>query len=212
MHSRRTSRRQHPLHTLSAGPAATQAAERSCCTYTAGTRSYHPTLICRLTLLVRSTLCSVPEDLFAKPPKLIHYSAAFDKQAMLLYVTLHQVFSIQFLPFHKSHVSLTTVLHLTKLQTFPTETSSHEVKASQRIDGCSRYYITSQNDLYQTSEFVKFVLPWFGLGTIGVMLWQFTATFFCIVGAVLGWPITWLEEKVSAGNKERRIRDILGRE
>jgi hypothetical protein len=130
---------------------------------------------------------------------------------MLLYVTLHQVFSIQFLPFHKSHVSLTTVLHLTKLQTFPTEVSSHEVKASQRTDGYSRYYITSQNDLYQTSEFAKFVLPWFGLGTIGVMLCQFTATVFCIVGAVLGWPITWLEENFG-WNRERRIRDILGPE
>jgi hypothetical protein len=130
---------------------------------------------------------------------------------MLLYVTLHQVFSIQFFPFHKSHVSLTTVLHLTKRQTFPPEIMSHEAKASQQTDGRSKYYITSQNDLYQTSEFVKFVLPWFGLGTIGVMLWQFTATLFCIVGAVLGWPITWLEENFG-GNGDGRIRDILGPE
>jgi hypothetical protein len=131
---------------------------------------------------------------------------------MLLYVSMHQVVSIQFLPFHRSHVSFTTVLHLTKLQTFPIETSSHQVKASQRTDGLSKYYITSQNDLYQTSEFVKFVLPWFGIGTIGVMLWQYTATFFCIVGAVLGLPITWLEENVFGRNTEFRIRDILGRE
>ena len=137
---------------------------------------------------------------------------AFDKHAMLLYVSLHQIFSIQFLPFHKSHVSLTTVLHLTKLNTFPAPTSQHEVKASQRTDGRAKYYITSQNDLYQTSEFVKFVFPWFGLGTVGVMLWQFVATIFCIMGAVLGWPISWLEENVFGGNRERRIRDIVGAE
>jgi hypothetical protein len=129
---------------------------------------------------------------------------------MLLYVSLHQTFSIQFLPFHKSHVSLTTVLHLTKLQPFPTLKSQHEVKATQRTDTRSKYYITSQNDLYQTSEFVKFVLPWFGLGTIGVMLWQFIATIFCIIGAVIGWPITWLEENVFGRNRERQIQDIVG--
>lgn len=38
------------------------------------------------------------------------------------------------------------------------------------------------------------------------MLWQFAATFFCIVGAVLGWPITWLEENIFGRNRERRIR------
>jgi hypothetical protein len=131
---------------------------------------------------------------------------------MLVYVSLHQSFSIQFLPFHKSHVSLTTVLHLTRLQTFPVPTSQHEVKVSQRTDGRPKYYITSQNDLYQTSEFVKFVFPWFGLGTATVMLCQFIATFICIVGAVLGWPISWLEENVIGGNRERRIQDILGAE
>jgi len=44
------------------------------------------------------------------------------------------------------------------------------------------------------------------------MLWQFAATFFCIVGTVLGWPITWLEKNIFGRNRERRIRDILGQE
>jgi hypothetical protein len=35
------------------------------------------------------------------------------------------------------------------------------------------------------------------------------ATFFCIIGAVLGWPITWLEENVFGKNRERRIQGIL---
>jgi hypothetical protein len=129
---------------------------------------------------------------------------------MLLYVSLHQIFSIQFLSFHKSHASLTTVLHLIKLETFPSSTSQHEVKASQRTDSRTKYFITSQNDLYQTSEFVKFVFPWFGLGTFGVMLWQFIGTLFCIMGTVLGWPISSLEENVFGGNQERRIQEILG--
>jgi len=73
------------------------------------------------------------------------------------------------------------------MQTFPTEMSPYEVKASQRTDSRSKYHITGQNDLYQTSEFVKFVLLWFRLGTVGVMLWQSAATFLCIVGAVQGW-------------------------
>lgn len=71
----------------------------------------------------------------------------------------------------------------------------------------TKYYVQSQQDLYQTSEFVKFVVPWFGIGTISVIVWQFVATFFCVVGAVVGWPVSWLEENVWGGNKDRSITD-----
>ncbi len=125
---------------------------------------------------------------------------------------MHQVFSIQWLPFHKVAVAITTVLHLVRSESIPDSNSSHEHKHAQHTDGRTKYYIQSQNDLYQTSEFIKFVLPWFGLGTISVMLWQFFATFMCVIGAVLGWPITWIEENVLGGNKERSIQDVIGME
>ncbi|KAK5042358.1 hypothetical protein LTR84_012815 [Exophiala bonariae] len=46
-----------------------------------------------------------------------------------------------------------------------------------------QYYIQSQNDLYQTSEWIKFLLPW-GLGDLLMVLWQFLATFMCVIGAL----------------------------
>lgn len=51
-------------------------------------------------------------------------STVFDQRASLLYVTIHQTFSIWFLPFHRSPVRLVTVLHLTQDQS----TNSHSIK------------------------------------------------------------------------------------
>lgn len=60
-----------------------------------------------------------------------------------------------------------------------------------------KYYIKSQEDLYQTNEFVKFVLPW-GIGETVVWLWQVVATLACVLGAMLFWPLTWVREEVVA--------------
>ncbi|KAK5052555.1 hypothetical protein LTR84_002420 [Exophiala bonariae] len=46
-----------------------------------------------------------------------------------------------------------------------------------------QYYIQSQNDLYQTSEWIKFLVPW-GIGDLLMVLWQFLATFMCVLGAL----------------------------
>lgn len=44
-----------------------------------------------------------------------------------------------------------------------------------------KYFIQSQDDLYQTSEWIKFLVPW-GLGVFFVVFWQFWATFMCVIG------------------------------
>lgn len=54
-----------------------------------------------------------------------------------------------------------------------------------------RYYIESQNDLYQVDQFVKFVAPG---GWVLVWLWQFWATVFCVLGTVALWPVSVVEE------------------
>ena len=41
---------------------------------------------------------------------------------------------------------------------------------------------------------MRFVLPW-GIGTTLVHLWQFWATFFCLLGMVVFMPVTWLEQR-----------------
>ena len=122
-------------------------------------------------------------------------SVAFDKERMLLYVGIHQLFKIQAVPFYRAAVSLTTVLTLTHDpagQERPERQLEREVTKQDR----SKYYIQSQNDLYQTSEFIKFALPW-GIGMAAVVIWGFVATFFCVIGAVVFAPVTWLEERWS---------------
>ncbi|KAF1983506.1 hypothetical protein K402DRAFT_309050, partial [Aulographum hederae CBS 113979] len=100
-------------------------------------------------------------------------SVAYDPKTLTLYVNISQIFRIFLVPFYAAPVNLTTVLTL-----------MHD----KRDD---RYYITSQNDLYQVDQFVRFFL--FG-GWLLVWLWQFVATAFCVVGAVVGWPVSWVEE------------------
>ncbi|EME86122.1 uncharacterized protein MYCFIDRAFT_101688, partial [Pseudocercospora fijiensis CIRAD86] len=99
-------------------------------------------------------------------------SVAFDEQHFVLYVNISQVFSIWFVPFHRSPVTLTTQLQLVRRPAEP-----------------RKYYIQSQNDLYQVDQFVKFFAPW-DIGTTIVILWHFWATFFCVIGAHLGRPFT----------------------
>lgn len=84
------------------------------------------------------------------------------------------MFSIFFVPFYKSNVCLTTKLRLAQ------------------DSSTSKFYIKSQEDMYQLNELVKFFWP--GGATV-VWLWQLFVTFQCIVGAFIFAPITWLEQR-----------------
>lgn len=108
---------------------------------------------------------------------------AYDEPNLILYVNITQIFGLWFIPFHRAHVNLTTVLEL------------------KQNRGDDKYYIQSQNDLYQTDQFVKFLIPpsW-----IFVWLWQFWATFFCFLGAAALWPITYAEQWVWEESESRK--------
>jgi hypothetical protein len=56
----------------------------------------------------------------------------------------------------------------------------------------SKYYIKSQEDLYQLNEVVKFFWP--GGATI-IWFWQLAATGMCILGALILAPVTWIEQR-----------------
>ena len=117
---------------------------------------------------------------------------------MILYVSVHQTFRIQFVPFYKAQPSLVTKLQLTHARDAGLDPSYAGVV--KRAPGSTstlaqKYYIQSQNDLYQTDEFIKFVLPW-GIGSTVVTIWQIFATFLCILGAMTLWPLTWARENV----------------
>jgi hypothetical protein len=57
----------------------------------------------------------------------------------------------------------------------------------------NKYYIASQNDLYQVDQFVKFI-PFFPGSTLLVWAWQLCATAFCLLGALALWPISAVEQ------------------
>ncbi|KAJ5220522.1 hypothetical protein N7468_009726 [Penicillium chermesinum] len=96
------------------------------------------------------------------------HSTAFDEKNLKLYVHMSQIFSIWVVPFHVA-------------------------PGENRTDGVDTlYYITQQEDLYQTSEFVKFILPHVGYWL--VLGWHLIATLFCVLGSFFLWPMLWLEE------------------
>lgn len=109
---------------------------------------------------------------------------AFDEKKLKLFVQMSQIFSIWIVPFHVAPVTLTTVLDLT--------TDPPQSDAPTNGDR-TLYYIAKQEDLYQTSEFVKFVVP--HIGNWLVQAWHLIATFFCVLGVTLLWPLLWLEDK-----------------
>lgn len=120
---------------------------------------------------------------------------------------MSQVFSIWIVPFHVASATLTTVLDLT----------TDSKKASSSANGVRPlYYISKQEDLYQTSEFVKFILP--HVGHWLVISWHLTATLFCLLGVTLLWPMLWLEEngylpgRIAQGNLayniDRKVSEI----
>ncbi|KAL4916182.1 hypothetical protein BDW62DRAFT_110135 [Aspergillus aurantiobrunneus] len=125
-------------------------------------------------------------------------SVAYDKENLKLYVSIFQVFSIWIIPFHAAPVSLTTVLDLT---TDPGE----DGKGSTQTDGKERYYIQKQEDFYQTSEFIKFVMP-FG-GQLLVMMWHAFASLFSIIGVFALWPIMLGEDRGYFNNNYRFVNN-----
>lgn len=76
--------------------------------------------------------------------------------------------------------------------------------------GEGKYYIDDQNDLYQVDQFVRFV--WLG-GWILVRIWQFIATLLCVLGAVVLWPVSIVEEYAGVepefGRKRRKSFDEI---
>lgn len=121
---------------------------------------------------------------------------AYDPFNLILYVSMHQIFRIWAIPFFSAPVSLTTVLRLVKIP--PSKTSFSPAK----------YYIQSQNDLYQVNEFVRFVSQ-FGILSVAVLVWQFVATGMCVLGALVFWPVSWVEQNVVGGNAERGLAEVV---
>ncbi|KAI9719759.1 MAG: hypothetical protein M1812_003247 [Candelaria pacifica] len=113
-------------------------------------------------------------------------SVAYDSKNLILYVSISQVFAIWFIPFFRAPVSLTTVLQLT-----------HDPSTE-------KYYITKQNDLYQVDQFLRFVPG----GWLFAFVWQFVATGFSVLGALLLWPVSYVEENLMLKQEGGTVRHV----
>jgi hypothetical protein len=125
-------------------------------------------------------------------------NTAFDRENLLLYVYMHQDFRLALVPFHHAHARLTTLLRLTSDKhtmtadpSSPYSESSQPTKESQSLlhGQPTLYRITSQEDFYQPSEFIKF-LPTYGIGQLLILLWQYWNTLLSVLGAIIGYPLT----------------------
>lgn len=118
------------------------------------------------------------------------HSVSWDQSTGVMYVGITQVFAIWLIPFHQADVSLVTVLRLVQQQN-RLGLSAQDAEVNIDVSEGGKWFIKSQNDLYQTDQFIKFVLPWFAFI---LPLWQYFATLVCVVCSYLFEPVTWWEE------------------
>ncbi|TFA98000.1 hypothetical protein CCMA1212_010237 [Trichoderma ghanense] len=126
-------------------------------------------------------------------------SSVFDQRNNTLYVSIRQTFSIWFVPLHSSNVKLLSVLRLAQgsssepgqLSPPKYTTADGRGAVSSALAGPGqerlRYYIASQEDLYQTNDFVAFVVPY--LGPLLVLLWQLYSTAVTVGCSLLFLPL-----------------------
>ena len=98
-------------------------------------------------------------------------------------------------------MTLTAVLQLVH-QFPPSSPKTTDITSPQ----LRKYFIASQNDLYQVDQFTRFILP-LGGATL-VLIWHWLATVSCIIGARLFSPLT--RRKQALADAHPRYPDIPG--
>ncbi|KAK5989736.1 hypothetical protein PT974_07995 [Cladobotryum mycophilum] len=134
-------------------------------------------------------------------------SSVFDQRTGLLYLSIHQIFSLWFVPFHKADVNLVTVLQLVQRSSAESghATTKHHAdgRGSSALAGPGqerlKYYIASQEDFYQTNDFVKFIIPWFV--PLFLFLFQLFSTGLCVVGSIILLPLYFFMNNATTDNK-----------
>lgn len=132
---------------------------------------------------------------------------AFDEKNSLLYATARQSFTIWFFPIYSVTVKLVTVLKLEKQHS----RLVHHGKTSPElqdgdgdsVDGASmlKYYIASQEDLYQMNYCLEFLGP-----HLAARLWtlvQLFTTFVCMILSVLTLPLHFY---MNPDNKRQKVK------
>lgn len=134
---------------------------------------------------------------------------AYDADAHILYVKIHQVFAIWAIPFYRAPVNFVSVLKLVPQSRDQMGSGRSEEAVQVNGDaGPRKYLISSQEDLYQTDEFFKF-FSLFRVAWMGLLFWQYVVTLMSVLLAGVGSPISWAEEQWYIGGKDEKIKKIL---
>ncbi|AEO55262.1 hypothetical protein MYCTH_2038387, partial [Thermothelomyces thermophilus ATCC 42464] len=122
-------------------------------------------------------------------------SCVHDERANLLYLTIFQVFSIWFIPFHRAPVRLVSEKRQAVQEgaepSYAAVTAgdapASDAACSSAAGPPTRYVIDRQQDLYQVNEFLRFVTLQPGSAAAGFL--QLVATLMCLLGATLLSPL-----------------------
>ncbi len=120
-----------------------------------------------------------------------HLPAAFDEKSGLLYVTIRQRFSVWAIPFYSVAVKLVTVLEVVKQTSRDAragaESPELDAEDASGAPAKERYFIASQEDLYQMNEALHFIMPGFGRQVWTV--WQLVSTVICVILSLITLPL-----------------------
>ncbi|PHH89194.1 hypothetical protein CDD83_6516 [Cordyceps sp. RAO-2017] len=137
-------------------------------------------------------------------------SAVFDQRTGQLFVSIHQIFSLWFVPFYKAPLRLVTVLQLRQRVAQDAAGSagsagagSGEGRESAALAGPgqerTRYFIASQEDLYAFTDCAQMLFP--GLGPGLWYLWQLFSTLLCVLGSLFFLPLYLLMNRNATAKK-----------
>lgn len=182
------------IHTLCTAPPTAQAACIS--TYFLPTATFvHPFVRVPSYASSRNLIHAIYRWYhFLSPHTLVNVeSIAFDEANLILYATVRQVFRMRWTHFLKSDVRLTVKLGLVERE--------------------GKYYIVSQEDLYQTDQFLRFLAP-LGVLIAVVRMLQVLVALGCAVCVAVIVPVEWaLTEgwrRVMSGEARQRVQSEAG--
>ncbi|KAI0014360.1 hypothetical protein F4779DRAFT_7470 [Xylariaceae sp. FL0662B] len=139
-------------------------------------------------------------------------STSFDIHSNLFYVTIHQTFTLWFIPFSlwQSNVKLVTVLSLAHLPVDeynrPLPSWAKRNEDDHALAPSKLYFIRGQEDHYQIEEFVKFVAPW-GASLLW-KAWQVFSALICALGALVLGPLTVVIRQCILGTKNGSLKGL----
>jgi len=126
-----------------------------------------------------------PSPLYLQDKHVDAFMVELQKEASIMFISIHQIFAIWFVPFYEANVHLTTKLQLQQLSD-------------------KKHYIKLQEDLYQVNDLIKFFVP-FGASAL-VWVFQVLATFVCTLGALIFAPFTWYQQETMDPRVEKARR------